>query len=151
MKNAWSMQSVEPHGPLKERRLLQFERRLGRSLPPAYRQFLLDCNGGIPRQPPADEVGTPMYELFALYDQAANDDSILSLDAALADLRAETNRRDVVPIGQDLGGNYLCLELSGQGAGKVFFYDHELEDFVPSADDFRQLLEWIASGQPLVD
>jgi hypothetical protein len=35
----------------------------------------------------------------------------------------------VIPIGEDPGGNYICLNLNeGIDYGKVYFYDHEVEN-----------------------
>ena len=35
--------------------------------------------------------------------------------------------KGVVPIGQDMGGNTLCLAVTGEDTGTVLFMDHEAE------------------------
>lgn len=51
-------------GPVGEEEVLAFERRHGVRLPPAYRGFLLETNGGAPK--PNRVAGTKVEYLYSL-------------------------------------------------------------------------------------
>ena len=38
---------------------------------------------------------------------------------------------DLLPIGEDPGGNIICLGLKSKRRGKVYFWDHEREEMPP--------------------
>ena len=45
---AIEIENANPYGPLSEERLQAFEKKLGVTLPPDYREFLKRYNGGKP-------------------------------------------------------------------------------------------------------
>ncbi len=102
------------------------EQRIGRPVPPAYREFLLQRNGG-----------RPVRELFTFNDgkrvAEGGVDAFLgvgkfdeSLDRYLDDYRGRIPD-DLFPIAHDAGDNLILIGAEGANAGKVFFWHHEFE------------------------
>ncbi len=141
------------YGSLDESALGAFEGEIGSRLPDEYRTFLLRHNGGVPDPAcflaPDDpfEEGSERSErelfcLFALHDGAWNDDTPegsrgFPLQEAWRDLVAERGERDLLPVGRDLSGNYVCVGLLD---GSVSFYDHDYEVAVPLGEGFEAFL-----------
>jgi hypothetical protein len=104
--------------------LTELEGRLGFELPEPYRRFLLRTNGG---QPTPDRLFVPGWHgkstclawFYGVqggphYDLAAN-----------AERMAEWLPDGFVPIGEDSGGNCVCLATKAPHSGRVYFWDHE--------------------------
>jgi hypothetical protein len=138
-------------GPLTEERVSEFEQELRAALPEEYRLFLLRHNGGIPDREAFDVPGEdggerPFHCFFALHDRPWDDSTPegsqgFPLQAALADFRSEGGPAEVLPIGKDWSGSYVCLGLAGADRGRVLYYDHEMEQFVPLADSLSAFLD----------
>ncbi len=143
------------YGPLAFDKLQAMEQSLGAELPAEYRQFLLEHNGGVPDPDcfivPGDEEydGEPserqMACFFAIHDHEWSDQTPegslgYPLQEAWRDFRAELPGSQVVPIGKDWNGSYICLGYRGEECGRVFYYDHEYEELRPLAEDFRAFL-----------
>jgi hypothetical protein len=49
---------------------------------------------------------------------------------------------EMLPIAADAGGNLVLLALAGQDAGKVFFWNHEIEALVedPASSEHLNLI-----------
>lgn len=114
--------------PASEARVGALETNLGCRLPEDYRSFLLSYNGG--RVSPAGFVfaertgpytDSLVHSLYSLYD---GEDCSLEATLALLARRLPTG---VIPIGDDPGGNEICLVLAGDRRGQVWFWDHERE------------------------
>lgn len=137
-------------GPLTESRLTTFESELGSALPDEYRAFLLRFNGGVPDREafdvPGEEGGErPFHCFFALHDGPWDDSTPegsqgFPLQAALADFRADGGSADVLPIGKDWSGSYVCVGLAGANRGRVLYWDHEMEQLVPLAGTLAEFL-----------
>ena len=56
------------------------------------------------------------------------------VEAALKTYRGRIPSR-LFPIGDDPGGNLICLSTAGSDAGAVFFWDHEFEREEPTEDN----------------
>ncbi|MDY3558383.1 SMI1/KNR4 family protein [Gemmata sp. JC673] len=131
-------------GPLTEARLAAFESELGAALPDEFRALLLQHNGGVPDRetfdvPGADGGERPFHCFFALHDGPWDDSTPegsqgFPLQEALADFRADGGPADVLPVGKDWSGSYVCVGLVGADCGRVLYYDHEMEQLVPLAD-----------------
>jgi hypothetical protein len=144
------MRDTNRFGPLSETRLAAFEAELGIALPEEYRAFLLQHNGGVPSRVTFDVPGEdggerPFHCFFAVHDGPWDDSTPegsqgFPLQAALADFRDETGRDDVLPVGKDWSGSYVCIGLAGDDRGRVLYYDHEMEQFVPLADTLSRFL-----------
>jgi hypothetical protein len=116
--------------PLTEEEIDRTEKRIGRRIPPAYRKFLLEYNGGSPD--PSDftmatsphgktELGTIKSFLGIGTDKAT-----LNLDYILETFEGRLPA-DLFPIARDPGGNLIALGTEGSKTDKVYFWDHERE------------------------
>jgi hypothetical protein len=125
--------TLEVYGdPATEARVTAFERQLGTPLPDDYRSFLLLYNGGKP---------TPSGFRLRRRSGPYTDSLVQSLDALhdarLCNLERRVDRlrnrmpREVISIGCDPGGNSICLGISGDRRGQIWFWDHEREPEVP--------------------
>lgn len=130
-----------------EARVGAFEAQIGARLPEDYRQFLLRYNGGKPLPsgfrlalrtgPYTDSM---VHALYSLYDG--------EFDNLEDRVRWQRLPPGVIKIGCDPGGNGICLVLTGERRGQIWFRDHEREahppdwsnmDFVaPSFDAFMR-------------
>lgn len=144
------------YGSLASERLAAMERTLGAELPASYRQFLLEHNGGIPDPNcfivPGDEdfdgetSERQMACFFAIHDQKWNDNTpegslAYPLQEAWQNFQTEVPESQVIPIGKDWNGSYICLGYVGQKQGQVFFYDHDYDTLRPLATDFPSFIE----------
>jgi hypothetical protein len=111
-------------GRCTERGVLAFEQRLGHELPAAYREFLLEHNGGVPEATlvKVRRVNSSVKHLHGLHKGPA----WARLDAARKVYEGRMPE-GLLPIGSDPFGNVYCLGLSGRWRGKVWFWDHEAE------------------------
>ena len=116
----------DSYDPISKSELEAFEDKLGIDLPADYRSFLLEHNGG---DYPAT-VSTP-YGLDnpksafigVFYGLNAQDDFDL-LDAY--EVLCEQLPLGILPIGDDDGGNEICLVVTEQDYGSIWFWHHEL-------------------------
>jgi hypothetical protein len=122
-----------------------FEAEIGTTLPDDYRQFLLRSNGG--------SLGDK-YELEGTYAVIASVGGFregYSLRSARACYQASPVRipRALLWIMDDPGGNAICLGLTGEYRGKVYFWDHDEE---PHPDEWDGEVEtagniqWLANS-----
>lgn len=122
---------LESADPVTEQDIASVERRLGRSIPLAYRAFLLAHNGGRP-QP----SGFSSYER----DGSLHDQSVVDwffgintgtyhndLEQRYTMVRERRVPANLFPIANDPGGNLICLSVEGTDIGTVYFWDHEFE------------------------
>ncbi|GIX05004.1 MAG: hypothetical protein KatS3mg114_0873 [Planctomycetaceae bacterium] len=138
------------YGPLSAERVATFERELGTTLPDEYRVFLLRHNGGVPDRETFDVPGEdggerPFHCFFALHDGPWDDSTAegsqgFPLQAAFADYRVDGGPADVLPIGKDWSGSYVCVGLAGADRGRVLYWDHDMEQLVPLADTLAAFL-----------
>jgi len=120
------VQNANRFGALPLQRLEQFEALLGTRLPDEYRQFLLQHNGGKPTPSvfmiSADEGDAMLHHVYGLHDGPLH----IRLDRA-RQTYLDRMPRSLFPIADDPGGNAICLGISGNERGKVYFWDHEME------------------------
>jgi len=116
--------------PVDEEELLGVERRTGVTIPPEYREFILSHNGGSPV--PAD---------FLIYDRdgkVVDEDTVQGFYGVKTGVTYNDIERTygmflgrmpstLLPIAEDPGGNQICICVSGEDIGKMFFWDHEKE------------------------
>lgn len=136
--------------PLSPEDLDKLEQKIGLKLAEPYREFLLLYNGGRPKP-----------NLFPLANNASDSHGMLLSFLCVQEgdvyhlptwIRRLSDRvpSGFIPIAVDPGGNVICLALSGDKQGKVYFWDHEEEveeGQVPGfqnmyliADDFETFL-----------
>jgi hypothetical protein len=60
----------------------------------------------------------------------------------------------ILPIGDDPGGNLICMCINRENYGKIYFCDHELEDpetgFIIMSDIAKSFSAFIASCHEMV-
>jgi hypothetical protein len=115
--------------PADESVIAALENEIGGSLPPEYRSFLLACNGGKP---------TP--DGFRLPREGTYSDSLVNwFYAAMPGSPIDLGKkwrlfRGRMPpglrtIANDPFGNQICIGVSGEARGKIYFWDHEREQY----------------------
>ena len=124
------------YGPLAEDVLSVFERAIGSSLPEAYRDFLMQHNGGKPKPDYFDITGSGdgdrLHGVYGIHDGP----EYLQLAHALETFRSRLPP-GIIPIADDPFGNLICLGVSGRHRGKIYFWDHEKSG--EDVADFRAL------------
>lgn len=119
-------------GPVGEEEVLAFERRHGVRLPPAYRGFLLETNGGAPK--PNRVAGTKVEYLYSL----AGSRDFVDLEYAQGSFSELPALH--IAIGTDPVGKPFLLDCA---SGAVVLFDHrrgEAERMTPIAADFGSFL-----------
>ena len=144
---------------INEQDIKYFENRFNVNLPIAYRNFLLQFNGGDPEPhlfAENIELGyLVVNELYGIKAQEKYNDLEHKLE--IYDGRVSNN---FIAIGGDPGGNQFCIGISGDFTGKIFFWDHEEEvdedDFVDNvlpenmyllADDFSIFIDQLTEDE----
>src|SRR5262249_24209046 len=123
-----TIRNSNQYGSLDVAELLSFEKQLNMPLPPDYRAFLLLHNGGIPE--PGDfvisfELGHGnLAEFYGLHSGP----QYKNLSCAWA-ISEDSLPIGLLPIGGDPGGKPICIWLTGENIGKIYFWDHELDDY----------------------
>ena len=134
-------------GPLDSARLRQFEARLGTILPEDFRAFLLAHNGGRPVPSDflisAEEGESSLHHTYGLHDGP----DYFRLDDTWESYRGRMPAT-LLPIADDPGGNAICIGLHGAERGRVYFWDHELEEEAPS---WRNVVEVAPSFGAFLD
>jgi SMI1/KNR4 family protein SUKH-1 len=127
-----------PH--VTEDDIRQFERELGHELPPNYRHFLLEVNGGyapssncvfLVRRDP-----TVLNSLYSL--KAADETDDLATRQRYPKYPHNDLPKDALAIGYDEGGGRIVLPLAGPHRGEIWYL--ETEDPRPSGS--QQRVEW---------
>jgi len=120
------VKNANQFGKLDERRLCNFEQRIGARLPEEYRVFLVDHNGGTPVpnhfNTLGESGGSRLNEFYGLHDGPSYANLEDSYEVYLGRMPAS-----VIPIASDPFGNAICIGISGCEAGKIIFWDHDLE------------------------
>jgi len=139
-------------GPkISESAIQDFEKTIGFALPPSYRNFLLEFNGG-----------QPIPEFFSVPDWSGSASLVNDLWGILPgkwndladniELFSGRFPEGFFSIARDPGDNQILISLDGDTYGKIFFWDHEnepnydaqyLEDYKNTyflANDFKEFL-----------
>lgn len=134
--------------------LNELEKKVGASFPEEYVNFLRKYNGG--------EVEDNIIELSSGEIESFNVSSFFG--TRLEDINDLLSCYDTfegripkgsIPIGRDVGGNIVCLNLNREEYGYIFLWDHDIElEFednemeiqdlyyvAPSFEDFLQMIK----------
>lgn len=105
----------------------RFEQRIGHALPPDYRQFLLDLNGGYaPSSNCVFRVRQDETVLNTLYSLNADDESDDLATRQLYPKYPNNNLpKDALAIGYDEGGGRIVLPLAGPHRGEIWYLETE--------------------------
>jgi hypothetical protein len=135
--------------PLDEETVRDAERRLDLKFPEDYVAAAAQCPGGHPQRnrftyldPVLGNVRSSLAMLLDLSPDA--DEGVVSMTQLLAD---ELPGR-VIPIGDDGGGDYVCLDFRSDGPPTVAYFSHESEpsdDVIPLASSFSAFLQMLES------
>jgi cell wall assembly regulator SMI1 len=149
------------YGALEPAKLEAFEAKIGSRLPDEYRAFLLEHNGGLPDKrafmapdDPLDEDSEwserELVGFYGLHEQNVpiREETMgaFKLSDAWRDLQTDVPGNTLLPISQDTGGSYVCIDISRNNFGEVCFFDHEYEVVVPLADSFQSFLELLTEN-----
>ena len=142
-----------PAPPAEEAAIARVERELGIELPVDYREFLGRQNGGEPESnffPAGDGFGHVRYLYSAGPTEVEDvDDLEEAARRAWSDPKTDPPEnpmdRSLLPIGEEDLGNIICLRVSGDERGAVYFRDHEVpespEAYTRLADSFGEYFE----------
>lgn len=121
---------------ITEEDLLAVEENLRIKFPADYKAFIIKSNGGTPIDNlmfdfidvvTNDENNSDIREFFIFYkEENQKYDNIMTIYHIMQN--EEQIGRGYFPIADDSGGNTICICVSGEDYGKVYFCDHELED-----------------------
>ena len=115
----------------------RFEKKMGLSFPIDYKAFMMQVNGGTPEEDLVfnfiDVItnktnSSDLRELFVFYEEQEDDsfDDIYRIYNTMVE--EKTIPHFFLPIGDDSGGNPICMNLSKNEYGSIWFCDHELEN-----------------------
>jgi hypothetical protein len=129
---------------------------LGHRIPPSYREFLAEVDGGPPVQDMFDYTdgdGEQEQDRVHFFLGVAD-----SPDGDLVRAARTLHGRVIpglLPIGADPFGNFLLLDAREEGDGPVWLWDHELEpdeldesNLAYVAPDFAAFLESLTPSPP---
>lgn len=136
-----------------EEALNQLEETIGSSLPPDYRRFLSDSNGGRPEASgfvfeTSDGMSDSSVRYFLTLDEREERYAI----AEFLDQYSKRPSQKMLPVGCDSFGNIVLLDVGAKSVGAVCFWDHEQENMdeptwdnifvvAPSFSEFLNALE----------
>lgn len=130
------MELYDCGGKITEKVIQNFEEKLGFKLPSDYKEFILINNGGTPTDDLVydfiDSVtesnnSSDIREFFVFYNgETDNYDDAMGIYSSMID--EGVIDKTFFPIGDDSGGNTLCICVSENDYGSIFFCDHELEN-----------------------
>jgi cell wall assembly regulator SMI1 len=117
-------------GPVDRGGLRAFEVQIGAMLPEDYRAFLIAYNGGTV-SPTSFRISEAEGDsTLARFHGLHDGPTWARLDAAVAAYRGRIPAW-LLPIAADEGGNAICIGLTGEDRGRIYFWDHEREGASP--------------------
>jgi cell wall assembly regulator SMI1 len=123
---------IEPCPPVPPAELEAAQQRLaelGHPIPPSYRSFLTEHDGGVPVKDrfSFEHEDRTMHEVVQTFLGVAPPTSRHGMNLVdIVGLR-EAFPKGVVPIADDPFGNHICLDGRDGRDGPVYFWDHEYE------------------------
>lgn len=132
------MELFDSAAPLTREEIDRLESQLGVSFPEDYIEFILKNNGGEPEEDwlfdfndgVSESENTSVirgfYKFYLHEDDSPSYDDLVKICNTM--WKEKAFGRDMVAIADDPGGNPICMCVSGENFGKVYFADHEFED-----------------------
>ncbi|WP_025684906.1 SMI1/KNR4 family protein [Paenibacillus maysiensis] len=122
------------HPPLTLEEIEEFEIEHDVKFTEQYKKFLQESNGGYPVPNMfkiSDEQGEDVLNVFyGIGDMYSNLEDYL-------DIYEDRLPQGFIPIGNDPGGNVICLGTNTEYYEKIYFWDHEEESEDP--DDMSNM------------
>lgn len=115
-----------------EAQIAAFEATLPAPLPPDYRRFLLLCNGEVDFDRVRENADT-VVSSFHTITRVKHLQTLESVRETMQDPDAPRISEEVLPIGNGVVGDSICIGLAGRHRGKIFLWDHENE---PDPDEW---------------
>lgn len=129
------------HTPVSEEVIDRAQRLFGVVLPPDYRDCLRVCHGGRPAKNAFafedPDVGRMESCIGVLLSYS--DDDPESIFAAFESLKPSLPE-GVVPISDDGGGDFVCLDFSRGSPPRVGYWHHGEDSLVPLAPTFSAFI-----------
>lgn len=126
--------------------IVRFEQENSLKLPGQYKNFLLEYNGGY-AEPNifkiSDEQGESALNTLYGLDISEDYDELSSVYETLDGIIPA----NFISVGDDAGGNQICLGLDGTDRGKIYVWIHDMgadddmSDMFLLADDFSSFLD----------
>ena len=117
-----SLAFEEQFGPISASDITDFERLIRAELPNAYKEFLLETNGGRPIPAdfliPGTETSSTVSVLLGIDKTSSRNDLVHVFQNQELEIGD-----DNIEIGNDLGGNLLLLVFRGKKTGAVLYVD----------------------------
>ncbi|WP_186580505.1 SMI1/KNR4 family protein [Aquibacillus kalidii] len=107
-----------------ENELIIFSKKIGYELPKDYVEFLRHHNGGYVKNSISSyfKNGKQTFILTSMFGLGSDDDLLSQFETYKSRIP-----NTCIPIGRDVGGNLVCLNLSEDRYGYVYFWNHEEE------------------------
>ena len=123
----------------------ELEQIVGAALPADYRRFMLDFRGRLPEHR-SFSVGSRGRGYVAELNELWRVRNVIGGHGLLDGREAH-----LMVIGDDGGGNWICLAVRGPDRGGVFFVDHEYEPgerhrVVRVGDTFESFMSSLRAG-----
>lgn len=145
--------------PIDVGRLLEFEAKIRCPLPPAYREFLIQTNGGQPAtcnnsisvcgrpefNPEVDRLDVDLF--YPINDQKYPN---IELSDQFAVLESRIPLA-TIPIARTAFGDKFLIAVRGPHLGRIYFWDHESEGFSPPADRLHNVAELYHSFEEFLE
>lgn len=124
----------EPQPPAPPEAVDRLEQRIGRALPPSYRNHLLQHDGGR-----MDNNNRYLHTVFSV-------GAVKPIASIFSRLDTFAGRVPdwLLPVARDEGGNLFALSLRDTDYGSVWFWDHEYEAYEgeePTEDNITRVSE----------
>jgi cell wall assembly regulator SMI1 len=132
---------TQSYKPLSDDEVKAYENKLGVELPGEYRDFLLLHNGGKAYPDVINYKRKYNPEASTIIDRilGLEDDQIFTIPY-FKDNFSDRIPAHLLVIATDVGGNNICIAVSGDKRGQIFFWHHEFpeddDDELPGENNF---------------
>ncbi len=135
----------EPIPPPTSEQIACVETLIGAKLPESYAAFLRFSNGGWPRVcafQDRTEGSREEWEVDHFFHIASDINSTGNVVWNYRHRWPDASR-EILPIAEDAFGNFICLDLTASGKGRVIVWVHDDPDLpiVEVADSFEEFID----------
>ena len=145
------MEIYASYPPITDEDLTAFENIIGATLPAMYREFLKNHNGGAVRPSRFQYIDNGWQELGGVnrFYSITDKSDRYSLTRVWHVYRTRLPER-MLAIANDGVGNNICISVSGDDVGKIYYWMHEIpseneENLFLIADDLETFLAGLST------